>query len=138
MPQRGKRDWGQEHKDLIAALGQLEFMKLHLEENSQIAAQFSKEFEPLARKFIKRGYQQDDMREFRLGIGRQRWLQFTAACNIAEGKELEPAEVKRRASELWVNSIDAIIDYFLANDESREQAILTIWVNRKNKDDHTQ
>jgi hypothetical protein len=59
MPQKPKRDWDGERTNLIAMLGQIEFMKLWLYEHPQQALQFAKEFEALAQRYIKGDNNQD-------------------------------------------------------------------------------
>jgi hypothetical protein len=69
----------------------------------------------------------DDMIEFRFGIDHERWQQFTQACNIAEGRELSPAEVERKAFNIWCSSIDTVIKYYQADEASCRALILMPW-----------
>jgi hypothetical protein len=62
------------------------------------------------------------MVEFHLGIDHERWQQFTEACNTQAGKELSPAEVERKAFDIWCNSIDAVIKYHRTQED--EQSVL--------------
>jgi hypothetical protein len=62
MPQhkKTKRDWRHEENYLITALGQMEFMKLKLHENQQLAERFVVEFEKLTRSLFAGTHEEED------------------------------------------------------------------------------
>jgi hypothetical protein len=64
----------------------------------------------------------DDMISFRLGIDRERWQQFTQACNQASGRALEPCEVEQKAFDMWRSSIDAVIKHY-GTDDTQDSSI---------------
>jgi len=122
MLQKLKRDWDGERQQLIALLGHIEFMKLWLHEHPQQTLQFVKEFEALAQKYIK-GYNDQDMVEFRIGISKERWAAYSAACEIAEGSSVDQCHCERKAREAWLTAIDAVIKYYRTDEEVTSEAI---------------
>lgn len=123
------RDWNAERAELAAAFAQLEMMKLWLYEHQQSALEFTKECEKLTARLSKFGeIDEEGMIDFRMGVDRQRWDDFTRACNIQAGRELSPAEVETRAFYLWSDVIDAAIKRYNVK-ENVGPVVLTIWAN---------
>lgn len=121
------RDWNAERKELASALTQLEITKLWLMEHQQSAPELSKELERINARLGKFGeIDEEGMKQFQIGIDRERWKQFTEACNIQAGQEIPQAAVETRAFYLWSDAIDAIIEHYKAK-KSAEPVVLTIW-----------
>jgi hypothetical protein len=122
------RDWQMEREQLAEAFTELEIMKLWLLDHVQSAPLFTEEFKRLNARLGKLGQiDEEGMINFHMGIDRERWQQFSEACNVQAGRELSPAEVETRAKNLWSDAIDAIIEHYNQHEGNKVPVILTIW-----------